>query len=127
MRFDTVIIGGGLAGLICGIRLAKQGERCAIISLGHSALHFSSGSLELLGALPDGSAVISPIEALEQLKSIAPQHPYARFDSDRFLKLAAEGKSLLQEAGVDVYGTAENNHYRLTPVGAMKPDRKSVV
>jgi glycerol-3-phosphate dehydrogenase subunit B len=121
MRFDTVIIGGGLAGLICGIRLAKQGERCAIVSLGHSALHFSSGSLELLGALPDGTAVVLPSDALVQLRGMAPQHPYARFDSDRFLSLADEGRSLLQKAGIGVYGTAEHNHYRLTPVGAMKP------
>ena len=121
MRFDTVIIGGGLAGLMCGIRLAKQGERCAIISLGHSALHFSSGSLELLGALPDGTPVTSAADSLEALKSVAPQHPYARFGREDFLSLAAQSKDLLQEAGVGVYGDAEHNHYRLTPVGAMKP------
>lgn len=121
MRFDTVIIGGGLAGLICGIRLAKQGERCAIISLGHSALHFSSGSLELLGALPDGSAVVSPTDALDALRQMAPEHPYARYSRERFLSLAAEGTTLIQEAGVATVGSAEQNHYRLTPVGAMKP------
>lgn len=121
MRFDTVIIGGGLAGLICGIRLAKQGERCAIISLGHSALHFSSGSLELLGALPDGTAVTSPADALEALRQIAPEHPYARYDRERFLALATEGATLMQEAGIGLHGNAEQNHYRLTSVGAMKP------
>lgn len=84
MKFDSVIIGGGLAGLVCGIRLSKAGRRCAIISSGQSALHFSSGSFDLLGALPDGTPVTAPAESVAETIRQAPEHPYARIGAERF-------------------------------------------
>ncbi|KLU17595.1 hypothetical protein ABE79_17795 [Proteus mirabilis] len=71
MKFDVIIIGSGLAGLTAGIRLAEAGKSCAIISNGQSALHFSSGSLDLLTHLPDGSLVTQPKKALATLAELA--------------------------------------------------------
>lgn len=121
MKFDSVIIGGGLAGLVCGIRLSKAGRRCAIISSGQSALHFSSGSFDLLGALPDGTPVTAPVESVAETIRQAPEHPYAKIGAERFGALAAGASALLAEAGVAVEGDAARNHYRLTPVGGLKP------
>lgn len=121
MKFDTVIIGGGLAGLVCGISLAKQGQRCVIVSSGQSALHFSSGSLDLLNALPDGRKVKNPLEAIEQLVLQWPEHPYAKLGTIKFTELAQGAGQFLEQAGVSVSGTAGRNRYRVTPMGTLKP------
>ena len=61
--------------MACGIRLAEAGRRCAIISQGQSALHFSSGSFDLLGKMPDGSDVEDPLAGIAALERADPGHP----------------------------------------------------
>ena len=117
MKFDTVIIGGGLAGLVCSIRLQNRGFKCAIVSAGQSALHFSSGSFDLLNELPDGTAVTNPEEAIHSLDK---KHPYAKI-GDKFPFYAQEAKQMLLDAGIDVRGDSKQNTYRITPMGTTMP------
>lgn len=120
MRFDTVIIGGGLAGMVCGIRLAEQGLRCAIVSQGQSAIHFSSGSFDLLGALPDGTAVTDPVAGIAELERSCACHPYAVIGSELCGQYARRAPEVLREAGIPVAGDCRRNHYRITPMGRKK-------
>ncbi len=64
MRYDTVIIGGGLAGLTAGIELLKRGQKVAAVSTGQSALHFNSGSLDLMGRSKTGRDIINPLQGI---------------------------------------------------------------
>ena len=118
MKFDTVIIGGGLSGLICGIRLQNAGKKCAIVSAGQSAMHFSSGSFDLLGRLPDGTDIEKPLEAL---KSLPENHPYSILGEEKVRKYAEEASAFLHECGIKVSGNAEANTWRITPTGERKP------
>ena len=120
MKFDTVIIGGGLAGLVCGIKLGQQNKKCAIISAGQSALHFCSGSLDLLNNLPDGKEVVHPFDEVENLIAQNPKHPYSKLGKELFKSLSVEAIDFLTEQGIPLSGQQNQNHYRITPLGEMK-------
>ncbi|MGQ1909092.1 glycerol-3-phosphate dehydrogenase subunit GlpB [Marinifilum sp. RC60d5] len=117
MKFDNIIIGGGLSGLTSGIKLAEQGRKCAIVSSGQSAIHFFSGSFDLLGKI-NGQEVVNP---LEEMKKLSLKHPYQRIGMENIAPLVNEVPQFLKRAGLSFSGQASKNHFVLTPMGVMKP------
>lgn len=118
MNYDTIIIGGGLAGLIAGIILQERGQRTAIISTGQGALHFSSGSMALLSRDSEGNVIDKP---LEHLAGLPAEHPYTKVGAAKVARYAREAKTLLERAGIAVTGSEAANHFYLTPIGLFKP------
>lgn len=146
MKFDVVIIGGGLSSLVCGIKLQKAGKKCLMVSAGQNALHFSSGAFGLLGKLPDGTDVVEPLSAVEALPS---EHPYSKIGKLRLSEYVASVPGFFSECGVALHpvpstgsgirpDTASvsavtepvevveatetiHNGYRITALGTLKP------
>lgn len=118
MRADVIIIGGGLASLVAGIKLLRQGLEVIIVSAGQSALHFSSGSLGLLSTFR-GQPVSDPLDVIDRLEAT---HPYlkvgGRHAVERYL---TEAHSIMAEAGIRLKGQITRNHYKLTPFGVFSP------
>lgn len=118
MKFDTVIIGGGLSGLVAGIKCAESGRKTAIVTRGQSALHFWSGSFDLLGHDAGGKEIVNPFDHIEELPE---GHPYRRIGNQNLRRMIAEVPAMFESIGVAVHGNPERNHYRLTPMGYLKP------
>lgn len=118
MKFDNIIIGGGLSGLLCGIALAREGRHVAAIAAGQSTLHFSSGSFDILGYDADGQVVTSPFEAIKQLEA---SHPYHLVGIENVPLLATQALRIFTECGLSGQGGVAHNHFRMTPIGSLRP------
>lgn len=118
MKFDNIIIGGGLSGLMAGIGSLRGGKKTAIITTGQSALHFWSGSFEFLCHHNGHPVINSPLEVAETLPD---DHPYKKIGLSRVEQILKWVPVLLDDAGIKVSGSLEKNHYRMTPMGLLKP------
>ncbi|NDV79291.1 glycerol-3-phosphate dehydrogenase subunit GlpB [Dysgonomonas sp. 511] len=126
MKFDTIIIGGGLAGLACGIRLAQNNQRCAIVSSGQSSLCFFSGSFDLLGHTSEDKPVYDLLESLSILANKDKKHPYSKIGVSKIEKLLEQSYALLNNLDIKMKGDVRKNHFRLTPMGTTRPTWLSV-
>ncbi len=121
MKYDCIIIGAGLSGLICGIKCAKEGLRTAVFSGGMNSLHFSSGSIDLLGYSAKRKIIDNPFEDIKELKILTPDHPYLRIP----LKTIKESLDFLKEElgseDLNLYTNGNSNHFRITALGTLKP------
>ncbi|PJC87045.1 anaerobic glycerol-3-phosphate dehydrogenase subunit B [Vibrio sp. HA2012] len=123
MNYDVIVIGSGMAGYCAALRCLDHGLRTAIISSGQSALHFSSGSIDLLShSLFTHQPVKNPWQEIEHLQTTLPHHPYAKLGSC----IVREGmnwyQALMEQQNLSLSSkNTQENHYRITTLGTLKP------
>ncbi|MDX7813719.1 glycerol-3-phosphate dehydrogenase subunit GlpB [Aeromonas caviae] len=113
MKFDSIVIGGGMAGLSAALRLAEAGQKTLLMASGQSALHFSSGSVDLLES--DGD----PRADLPAFMAAHPDHPYSKVGMQNIEGSLADLQRHCAEEGLPLM-RQEHNHQRLTPIGTLK-------
>ncbi len=113
MKFDTIVIGGGMAGLSAALRLAEASQKTLLMASGQSALHFSSGSVDLLESEGD------PRAALPAFMAAHPDHPYSKVGLTNIEASLADLQRHCHEQGLPLF-RQERNHQRLTPIGTLK-------
>lgn len=118
MRYDVIVMGGGMSALACGIAIAMDGKNVALMVKGQSKLTYNSGSIDLLGFDQDGQMVESPLDAIARLPE---SHPYSKMSAADLAHNASMVPVIMNGAGLKVYGDSDHNHYRLTPLGKWRP------
>jgi glycerol-3-phosphate dehydrogenase subunit B len=118
---DLLVIGAGLAGLTAALRAAEAGLRVKVIAKGMGALHWSAGTVDVLGYLPGSEPPVrSPWDLLTRLPE---RHPY-RIVGRAALAAALEQFTTWAAAAGLPYGggaVAGDNFMLPSPVGALRP------
>lgn len=121
MQFDVAIIGSGIAGLTAGLRCIESGLKTVLISQGQSALHFSSGSIDVLAQTPNKKQINDPLAEIAHFAQQYPQHPYAKVGQKNVINALDWYQEVLQNNGVALKKQEDNrNHQRITPMGTLK-------
>ncbi|WP_038184394.1 glycerol-3-phosphate dehydrogenase subunit GlpB [Vibrio rhizosphaerae] len=135
MNYDIAVIGGGIAGYCAAIRSQQAGKKTVLISQGQSALHFSSGSIDVLGRLPTGEPVNDPFAAISRLRydslgcspllkqpasGSAIPHPYVKVGHSAVKQSLLWFKEMLAAELPLFHQPDDANHWRITPFGTLK-------
>jgi len=98
--WDAVVVGGGLAGWIAGIRAAQRGKKVLLVTEGVGTLFYFSGIFDY-----------GDVERLCRL----PKHPYSLFKA----QVIAQGKRFIQELCPE-YVTKDVPQSALTVLGTVR-------
>ncbi|HHV64627.1 MAG TPA: anaerobic glycerol-3-phosphate dehydrogenase subunit B [Peptococcaceae bacterium] len=118
MKYDVVVIGSGMSGLVAAAKAVSRKRNTLIITKGQGMLPLTSGCIDLWGYQLDNPKVFAanPFEEIRKLVLRNPKHPYAKVldvlpESVDFLK------KILQASGYFLIGNIYENRKVLTALG----------
>ena len=122
---DLLVVGAGLSGLMAAFSAAQAGLTVKIVNKGLGAMHWSAGTVDLLGYVSDTNSPIvkRPLEDVAKLVRDNPGHPYALLDNEQISAALKSFKELMAELGLGYEGAAREGENLLlpSPAGSARP------
>ena len=133
-RFDVLVIGGGMSGILAAAYLAGKGRKVGVLKRGGGATAMSSGLLDVLGYLGE-KLILNPEEGVRSLSEESPDHPYGMIGGGRGESASGRGQITVKRlreavvffregikaAGHEYKGSLDENVLVITPFGTYKP------
>lgn len=117
-EFDLIVAGGGLSGLAAAIFAARSGKKVLLITRGSGILAIGGGTIDVLGFLPDGTALASPFAGLDRLPA---RHPYSIMGARVVRDALGAFLALTHEENFPYTHDGDANTPAITALGAIKP------
>jgi glycerol-3-phosphate dehydrogenase subunit B len=108
MKYDIVVIGSGMSGLMASIYLAEQGLNIAVVSRGDPICSVSSGCIDIAGTGDN---------TLDSITNFPHEHPYHKVGKKGIFESIQYFKDLMEEHGNSYSGDIKKNRTILTPIG----------
>ncbi|HWI64527.1 MAG TPA: anaerobic glycerol-3-phosphate dehydrogenase subunit B [Symbiobacteriaceae bacterium] len=111
-RYDVVVIGSGLAGMMAAATARLSGASVALLSEGNGVLELSSGSIDLLAGEDPWAGVAA----------LSPTHPYSLVGTETVAEAFRAFRSMTADMGLRYAERPDRkNHWLPTAVGELRP------
>lgn len=122
-RYDTVVIGAGLAGLTTACQVAQTHKKVLLVSQGIGALLLAPGGIDVLGFQPVTSIdpVKNPLDKLNDFLVEHPQHPYHFVGQQNIEAGLTTFQQLVNNGSLNYQGQASRNWLLPGGAGAVHP------
>jgi glycerol-3-phosphate dehydrogenase subunit B len=123
MKYDLMVIGMGLSGLMAAKTAADHGLKTMVLAKGAGIFQVLLGGVDLLGYYPEEDPVMleDVHPGLENLIRAHPDHPYAHVGLEDIEKSLRSFAGLFDPQGYHYTGTPGRNTILPTGIGSLKP------
>jgi glycerol-3-phosphate dehydrogenase subunit B len=123
MKYDVIIIGAGLSGLMAAKTAAEKGLKVLVLAKGMGMVHSFWGGIDLLGYYPEESrTMLEDLRSgLENLTRDNPTHPYAKVGLEDVQRSLDAFSDLFDSKGYHYTRESWRNILLPTGFGSLRP------